>query len=142
LVKSRISEDFSSLDESESSDSLISQLLALEENYFPTPASDVQTQNEDQPSLLSKKPMLAVAPEHGDKSTTTTTARLSESDAEDEILPLDESALYALTNAKDEEDLDTLRIIFSMTYLNLSKLLSLPSAGGEEDLQASSTNVF
>jgi hypothetical protein len=86
LVKSRISEDFSSLDESESSDlnSLISQLLALEKNYFPTSASHVQTQKEDQPSLLSKKPKLAVAPEHGDKSTTTTTARLSESDAEDE----------------------------------------------------------
>jgi hypothetical protein len=44
LVKSKISEDFSSSDESEASDSLISQLLALEDNYLPTPASNVPTQ--------------------------------------------------------------------------------------------------
>jgi hypothetical protein len=76
-----------------------------------------------------------VANEHGDKSTTATTAR-------DEILSLDEFALFVMTNAEDEEDLDTLDVIFSsMAYLTLGKLLSFPSSGGEEDLQASSSST-
>jgi hypothetical protein len=118
---------------------LISELLVLQDRYWPTDGSDVQTQQESELPLSKKAKLLAA---HQLGHDITTTARQTE--ARDETMSLEEFALYAVKNAVDEADLNTVKVQFkSLLGFSLAVLLSRISApapgGGEEILGDSIT---
>jgi hypothetical protein len=119
------SQDSSWQEDEQAIDDLITNLLALQDSYsspIPESCSDVQTQKCQQADGPSKRPKLAAAHQLGDHIAST--SRQNEV-GEETTMSLKKFALYAVENAKDENDLMTIEMVFtSHQYLCLALVLS------------------